>query len=67
MLTRWAAEAGWKVVWRGAPTIAITGDLSFEGADFLQAVEHVITQSQAGGYRLKATAHPNQWLVISGD
>lgn len=59
MLTRWAAEAGWKVVWRGAPTIAITGDLSFEGADFLQAVEHVITQSQAGGYAAQlVTARP---------
>jgi len=67
MLSRWAADAGWKLVWRGAPAIAITGDLSFESADFLQAVEHVIKQSQAAGHRLRATAHPNQWLVISGD
>jgi hypothetical protein len=69
MLGRWAGDAGWKVVWNGAPTVAITadGDRPLTHPDFLKAADYVVTQAKGAGYHLKATAYSNQVLVITGE
>jgi hypothetical protein len=67
MLTRWAAEAGWKVLWQNAPTVEITGDESISRPDFLQAADYVVNQAKDAGYKLRAKAYDNNWLVISGE
>lgn len=67
MLERWGREAGWRVLWQGAPAVAITGDSSLQRPDFLQAADYVINQAKGAGYRIRATAYSNQTLVISGE
>ncbi|ABE47308.1 TcpQ domain-containing protein [Polaromonas sp. JS666] len=69
MLGRWAKDAGWKVVWKGAPTVEITADAErpLSHPDFLQAADYVVTQAKSVGYHIKATAYSNQVLVITGD
>lgn len=67
MLLRWAKEAGWRVVWQGAPSVAITGDATLSRPDFLQAADYVISQAKTAGYKLRATAYSNKTLVISGE
>ena len=66
MLERWANAAGWKVVWRNAPAIRITGDSELSKVDFLQAADIVISQSKTAGYRIQARAFSNQVLLIEG-
>jgi outer membrane protein OmpA-like peptidoglycan-associated protein len=66
MLERWASLAGWKVVWRGAPAIRITGDSEISKLDFLQAADMVISQSKSAGYRIQARAFSNQVLLVEG-
>jgi hypothetical protein len=66
MFERWALTAGWKVVWRNAPHIRITGDMEIAKLDFLQAADMVITQSKSAGYRIQARAFSNQVLLIEG-
>ncbi len=69
MLSRWAGESGWKVVWTGAPTVPITADADrpLTHPDFLQAADYVVTQAKTAGYPIKATAYSNQVLVITGE
>ncbi|MDO8277382.1 MAG: TcpQ domain-containing protein, partial [Burkholderiaceae bacterium] len=59
--------AGWRVLWQGAPAVAITGDSSLQRPDFLQAADYVINQAKGAGYRIRGTAYSNQTLVISGE
>jgi hypothetical protein len=66
MLGRWANTAGWKVVWRNAPEIRITGDSELSKVDFLQAADIVISQSKSAGYRIQARAFSNQVLLVEG-
>lgn len=65
MLSRWAAEAGWTVVWRDAPRIAITGDAALPPSDFVGAADMVVRRAQEVGYRLSASAYSNKTLVVS--
>jgi len=65
MLTRWASEAGWTVVWRDAPAIAVTGDMQLPASDFLAAADLVVRRAQEAGYRIHAAAYSNQTLVVS--
>lgn len=69
MLGRWAKDAGWKVIWKGAPTVEITADAErpLSHPDFLQAADYVVTQAKSVGYHIKATAYSNQVLVITGE
>lgn len=67
MLQRWAQDAGWKVLWQGAPAIRITGDADIDRPDFIQAADLVVKQVNAAGYRLKATAYSNNVLQIVGE
>jgi hypothetical protein len=69
MLGRWAAEAGWRVVWKGAPAVLITADASrpLIKRDFVQAADYVITQAKAAGHNIAATAYSDQVLVVTGD
>jgi len=65
MLTRWASEAGWTLVWRDAPPIAVTGDMQLPASDFLAAADLVVRRAQEAGYRIHAAAYSNQTLVVS--
>ena len=65
MLTRWANEAGWTLVWRDAPAIAVTGDMQLPASDFLAAADLVVRRAQEAGYRINAAAYSNQTLVVS--
>lgn len=65
MLTRWANEAGWTLVWRDAPAIAVTGDMQLPASDFLAAADLVVRRAQEVGYRIHAAAYSNQTLVVS--
>lgn len=69
MLARWAAEAGWRVVWKGAPMVQITADSDrpLTKPDFVQAADYVITQAKSAGYKISGTAYANQVLVVTGD
>jgi hypothetical protein len=67
MLERWGKDAGWRVVWEGAPQVPIVGDARVDRPDFLQAAEFVVKQAKAAGYHLKATAYSNQVLQILGE
>ncbi len=67
MLERWGKDAGWRVVWEGAPLVPIVGDARVDRPDFLQAAEFVVKQAKAAGYHLKATAYSNQVLQILGE
>lgn len=69
MLDRWGREAGWRVIWRGAPTVEITADAArpLSHPNFLQAADYVVTQARSVGYQIKATAYSNQVLVITGE
>jgi hypothetical protein len=64
MLARWAAEAGWTLVWKDGPSIPITGDAPLPSTDFLTAADTVISRAQEVGYRINAAAYSNQTLVI---
>lgn len=65
LLKRWAGEAGWRLVWRGGPDVAITGDASFSRDSFISAADYVVTQARSAGYRVTATSYSNNTLVIS--
>lgn len=67
MLERWGRESGWRVVWQGGPTVAITGDSTLQRPDFIQAADYVVNQAKTAGYRIRATAYSNQTLVITGE
>jgi hypothetical protein len=69
MLGRWGKDAGWRVIWKGAPTVEITADAErpLSRPDFLQAADYVVTQARSVGYQIKATAYSNQVLVITGE
>ena len=69
MLDRWGREAGWRVIWKGAPTVEITADAArpLSHPNFLQAADYVVTQARSVGYQIKATAYSNQVLVITGE
>lgn len=69
MLARWAADAGWRVVWKGAPLIQITADSDrpLKKPDFVQAADYVITQAKTVGYSIAATAYADQVLVVTGE
>lgn len=69
MLSRWAGDAGWKLVWNGAPAVLITADAErpLTHPDFLKAADYVVTQAKTAGYPIKATAYSNHVLVITGE
>lgn len=69
MLARWASDAGWRVVWKGAPAVQITADSERPLAkpDFVQAADYVITQAKAAGYHISATAYSDRVLVVTGE
>lgn len=69
LLQRWANDAGWKVIWKGAPTVQITADTErpLTHPDFIQAADYVVTQAKNTGYQIKATAYSNHVLVITGE
>lgn len=67
MLDRWAKASGWRLVWEGGPNVPITGDAVVERSDFLQAAEVVVRQLKGAGYRIRATAHSNNVLQITGE
>lgn len=73
MFERWAHEAGWDLVWRDGPPIAITGDVQLGRREFLEATRTVIAQARTLGYRVKATAYAKanaqgrRTLVIEGE
>jgi outer membrane protein OmpA-like peptidoglycan-associated protein len=69
MLTRWGQEAGWSVVWRGAPLVQITADAErpLVHPDFLKAADYVVTQAKGAGYQIKATAFTNKVLLVTGE
>ena len=67
MLQRWGKDAGWRVLWQGAPSMPIVGDADVDRPDFLQAADYVITQARAAGYHIKATAYSNKVLQIVGE
>lgn len=69
MLARWASEAGWRVVWKGAPQVQINADSerALSKPDFVQAADYVITQAKALGYQITATAYSDRVLVVTGE
>lgn len=69
VLSRWAVESGWKLIWANAPTVALTTAADYPSAqeDFLSAADAVVTQAKESGYQIKAVAYSNKVLVISGD
>ncbi len=69
MLARWASDAGWRVVWKGAPVVQITADSErpLSKPDFVQAADYVITQAKAAGYHIAATAYSDRVLVVTGE
>ena len=67
MLARWATEAGWTLVWRDGPAVAITGDASLSRPDYLQAADYALEQARIAGYRLRATAYSNKVLVVTSE
>lgn len=66
-LNRWASASGWKLVVRGVPPIYLQGDAFLRRSGFVQAADYVISQVQASGYRLKATAYSNNVLLVTAD
>jgi hypothetical protein len=67
MLARWGKEAGWRVEWKDAPEIAITGDSELDKPDFISAAEAVISSAKGMGYRLRAKAYQDKVLEIRED
>ncbi|MBI2770603.1 MAG: TrbG/VirB9 family P-type conjugative transfer protein [Burkholderiales bacterium] len=73
MFERWSKDAGWDLVWRDGPPIAITGDVQLGRREFLDATRTVIAQARTLGYRVKATAYSKanaqgrRTLVIEGE
>lgn len=69
MLVRWANDSGWKVIWKGGPTVEITADAErpLNQPDFLHAADYVVTQAKTAGYRINAKSYSNQVLVITGE
>lgn len=64
-LKRWAAEAGWRLIWTSAPTVPVHEDQELAQPQFLSAVEFAIERARAAGYPLKATAFNNKVLVVT--
>ena len=67
LLTRWAARSGWRVLWRGADAVPMKGQGTLVFPDFLSAADHVMKMAKADNFKLKATAHSNNVLVITKD
>jgi hypothetical protein len=67
MLARWASEAGWTLVWRDGPAVAITGNVTLSRPDYIQAADYALEQARGAGYRLRATAYSNQVLVVTSE
>lgn len=65
MLTRWAADANWKVVWNATQHVAIAGDAAIGASDFPDAAAKVMAQVSAAGYRLRATPARDNTLLVS--
>lgn len=65
MLTRWAADAQWNVVWNAPERIGITGDAVINNPTFKGATEHVIAQAAQAGYRLRVTTSDDRTVVVS--
>lgn len=67
-LRRWAAEAGWHLIWRPtAPVIRVTGDAELVQEGYVAAVDYVLSQARASGYQVKGRAYSNRVLVISAE
>lgn len=65
MLTRWAGDAQWQLVWNAPERVAIVGDAVIASPDFRSAAEHVIAQAAAAGYRLRLTSADDRTVVVS--
>jgi outer membrane protein OmpA-like peptidoglycan-associated protein len=64
-LNRWAREAGWSVINKGAPTVQVVGSTQLQPSDFIKAADVVITLARRAGHPIEATAYANNILVIS--
>ena len=66
-LNRWANASVWRLVVRGVPPIYLQGDAVFKRTTFVQAADYVISQIQASGYRIKASAYSDNVLLVTAD
>lgn len=69
-LERWAAAAGWDLVWQGLPEIRISSSSAkLSRRTFLDAVDYTLSKAKqataAAGFGLNVTAHPNRVLVVA--
>lgn len=67
VLQRWASDAGWRVVWNGAPEVAVTGDAELNRNGFVEAAEYLLTQAKSSGYKIKGREYSNKVLVVTAD
>lgn len=67
VLTRWAGDAGWHLIWRNAPLIKVNGDAELIRDGFVSAADYVLAQAQVYGYKIKARAYNNKVLVVSAE
>lgn len=65
MLSRWASEAQWQVVWNAKERIQITGDAQMPRQTFQSAAQEVIKQAAAVGYRVRLTNKDDRTIVVS--
>ncbi len=66
-LNRWANASGWRLVVRGVPPIYLQGDAVLKRPNFVQAADYVISQIQASGYHIKASAYSDNVLLVTAD
>ena len=67
MLTRWAAAAGWQVVWKGERDVPLEGSAQFEG-DFKRVVRDALATTEGGDTPLQPCFHTNAVVrVISAN
>lgn len=65
---RWASANGYKVEFKDFPYIPVVADTSFEGRDFLSAVEHVMAESRKAGYAVSLPEmKAEHTILLSGD
>lgn len=66
-VTRWASTHGYKVQFKDFPYIPVVTDTSFEGRDFMSAVEHVMVESRKAGYAVSLPEmKPDNTVLLSG-
>lgn len=67
MLSRWAADSQWTVVWNAREQVPIIGETTLSGPNFKAVAEQLIAKAAAAGYRLRvSTTSDEKTLVVSG-